>query len=177
LSSPTAQSFAHALREQTWVLAHIVPQAPQLAGSDAIFAQPVLQAVRPVVHAQALFVHVCPVPHFVPQAPQLLKSAVVLTHIEEQLVKPVAHEAPPALPPDPVPPVLPPVPPRAAWFSSGTSGSESPQLNAKSGAAARIEAKTERKRMRRSLARFGALPKADKPNSRVAALRCCFCIS
>jgi hypothetical protein len=159
-----AQSLAHIPCEQTCVAPHAMPQPPQFNGSDAVFAQAAPQGVRPGVHAQALFVQLWLAPHAVPHAPQFIRSFVVFLQPEEQLVSPAEHDAPPALPPDPVAPLLPPEPPRAEEPSSGISGSESPQLNAKSGATARIEAKTERKRMRRSLARFLVLPKADKPN-------------
>jgi hypothetical protein len=63
---------------------HIVPQAPQLAPSDARFTHLSPHGVRPPVHVHMPAVQLCPVPHFLPHIPQLLKSVAVLMQVPPQ---------------------------------------------------------------------------------------------
>jgi hypothetical protein len=101
---------AHAPPKHCVPPVHLVPQVPQLAGSDLVSVQPMLHEVRPVVHAA---VHVLAeqsgvVPlHLVPHAPQLSGSLVVSTQEPEHATVGLLHEG---LPPVPVVVDAPPVP-------------------------------------------------------------------
>jgi hypothetical protein len=100
--------------------AHLVPQVPQLAGSDWVSVQPMLHAVKPVeqVAVHALDEQTWVPVHLVPQAPQSSGSFVVSTQAPEQLMvgglQAVLPPVPVVVPVVVVPPVpvvvVPPVP-------------------------------------------------------------------
>jgi hypothetical protein len=107
---PVAHVDEHIPWEQSSPFMQTVPHAPQFAGSDAVFAQPVVQAMRPAVHAHWPTLQLWPTPHLVPHVPQLLRSVVVVVQTPLQLVWPTAQLAPAPVPPIGGVPAVPPVP-------------------------------------------------------------------
>ncbi len=69
---------------QLAVVAHRVPQEPQLFGSvfssTQLVVVPTPHNVCVVGHAHALFTHAAPAPQWMPHPPQLSGSLVVYTH-------------------------------------------------------------------------------------------------
>jgi hypothetical protein len=99
----------HAPLEQSNPPVQTVPHAPQLFGSDAMFAQPDGHAVRPTVQVHCPLVQLCVPVHALLHMPQWRGSLATVVHPLLQTSCPTAHCAPPAVPPVPVP-ATPPVP-------------------------------------------------------------------
>ncbi len=87
-----------------WLVAHAVPQAPQLTGSVWVTTQALPQAVQPgehtAVHVPAAHVAAAFVTsaHRLPHAPQLSPSVSVFTHAPLQEVKPGKQDGGPHVP-------------------------------------------------------------------------------
>src|SRR5260221_11362919 len=93
---PTPQP--HVPAKQVWLLAHAIPQPPQLAVLLFVSTQEPLQSVSPVAHPAA---HMPALqtwaPHELPQLPQFATSALRLTHLPLQRSKPTSQTHAPAL--------------------------------------------------------------------------------
>jgi len=79
---------------------HLLPQAPQLVGSDWRLTHTVPQQTCAVGHPQGLHLpalHVDPVKQALPHVPQFKVSLLVLTHLPAQLVSPRMQEHAPVM--------------------------------------------------------------------------------
>ena len=86
---------------QTWPVAQVVPQLPQLVASDATQEPP--QESCPDAHLHTPLWQVCPPEQGLPQTPQLLELELVSTHVEPQSICGELQVTP--VPPVPLPPV------------------------------------------------------------------------
>jgi hypothetical protein len=90
---PARHRVRQALRAQTWVGEHGIPQPPQLFGSLRVVTHVPLQSTWPTGQTQWLATQTVPPAQTWPQAPQSLGLFTRLTHAPLQSVSPPPHVA------------------------------------------------------------------------------------